>query len=49
MCGSNAHCGVVFAESLGELGVLVKGFESTRQISSPSRMAGIHSLVEDDE
>lgn len=49
MCGSNAHCGVVFAESLDKLQILVRSFESTRQVSSLSRLAGNPSLAESGE
>ncbi len=48
MCGSNASCGVVFAESLRELPALVASFETTRRASAAMRLAVVYSLAEAD-
>jgi hypothetical protein len=38
MCGSNRSCGVIFAETFGELQALVANFERTRQDPRPFRI-----------
>lgn len=48
MCGSNEHCGVVFAEALGDLPAMVSSFERARQVLDRSRTAEKYSLSETD-
>ena len=48
MCGVNSSCGVVFAESLGELAVLVGRFESARKGLVSPNLASAFSLAEAD-
>lgn len=48
MCGSNPSCGVVFAETPGQLQILVASFESTRGGPVSPRVAHVYSLAEAD-
>lgn len=48
MCGVNSSCGVLFAESLGELATLVGRFESDRKGLVPPNLASAFSLAEAD-